>query len=51
MFSCNKYWSLGFRVFDCKQTNEFVTNIDDEYDNTDDDVDDDAYDDAVEADD
>ena len=47
MFSCNKYWSLRIRFFDCKQTNEFVTIIDDDYDNTDDDADDDA----VEADD
>ena len=46
-----QYWSLEIRIFDCKQTNEFVTIIDDDYDNTDDDADHDADDDAVEAED
>ena len=44
MFSCPKYWSLEIRIFDCKQKNEFVTDIDGDCDNIDDDAEaDDAY--------
>ena len=38
MLICPKYWSLEIRFFECKQTNEFITNIDGDYDNTDDDA-------------